>query len=264
MRRHQANCKSCLTPVQRATVTAAAAIAVCSGAVGAPAGPPDSAAIFEEAETSELRVLFATDFEEATPPQWVQTYAGVNAPSKTTFLGVTDEEARSGTHSFKIQVRFAADGETPCAYFCLPFDIPRWSEIKARFYIKLEGPDKTWQHHGLFGGIVRNKWRNMNISGVRTGTDNGWENPCFAMAWPTWSGKPIDTIIYEAFREGIYDTRYLATLQKHLQQAQAQAAAPELVARVETWLDTFSVHDDLQQVRRQMADWTIALSDTLQ
>jgi len=36
-----------------------------------------------------------------------------------------------------------------------------------------------------------------------------------AVAYPTWEGTPIDTVIYGAFREGICDARYLATLLKY-------------------------------------------------
>jgi hypothetical protein len=91
------------------------------------------------------------------------------------------------------------------------------------------------------------------------GFDNVFTEPLYAVAYPTWAGPPIDTIIYEAFREGIYDTRYMATLEKKLRETRATAAAPELVTKVEQWLQTFSVNDDLQKVRRQMADFIIEL-----
>ncbi len=86
-----------------------------------------------------------------------------------------------------------------------------------------------------------------------------YEHQLHAFAYPTVSGKPIDTIIYEAFREGIYDTRYMATLQYYLKQAKARKAAPELTAKIDKWLASFSVNDDLQKVRRQMADYTVKL-----
>jgi hypothetical protein len=82
----------------------------------------------------------------------------------------------------------------------------------------------------------------------------------YAVTHPTWDGDPIDTIIYEAFREGIYDTRYMATLEKHLRLAKDRNAAPELVAKIEKWLASFSINDDLQQLRRQMTDFIVALS----
>ena len=84
-------------------------------------------------------------------------------------------------------------------------------------------------------------------------------NPLYALAFPTWSGKPIDTVIFEGYREGIYDTRYMATLQKYLSEAKKAAKNSVLVAEVEKWLSDFSVNDDLQKVRRQMADYIIAL-----
>jgi len=87
------------------------------------------------------------------------------------------------------------------------------------------------------------------------------QRPSFMMAWPTWSGRPIDTIIYEAFREGIYDTRYMATLEKALSGAKDANVAGEVVSKIEKWLDTFSINDDLQKVRRQMADFIVALGN---
>jgi hypothetical protein len=86
-----------------------------------------------------------------------------------------------------------------------------------------------------------------------------YEKPLYAFAYPTVSGKPVDTIIYEAYREGIYDTRYLATLQSWLGKAKARQLAPALTARIDAWLASLSVHDDLQQLRRQMADFTAEL-----
>ena len=84
----------------------------------------------------------------------------------------------------------------------------------------------------------------------------------FVFAFPTWSGKPIDTIIHGAYREGIYDTRYMATLEKHLKEARAKRTNLELVAKIDNWLASFSVNDGLQQARRQMTDFILALSET--
>lgn len=95
--------------------------------------------------------------------------------------------------------------------------------------------------------------------GVTLAYNNIFTEPTYCMAYPTWNGKPIDTIIYEAFREGIYDTRYMATLQKYYVMATEQKLAPQTTARVERWLAMFSVNDDLQQVRRQMATFIVTL-----
>jgi hypothetical protein len=83
--------------------------------------------------------------------------------------------------------------------------------------------------------------------------------PIYSLAFPTWSGKPIDTLTYEAMREGIYDTRYMATLEKALAAAKKSGKSPALVVEVEAWLASFSVHEDLQNVRRQMADYIVRL-----
>lgn len=86
-----------------------------------------------------------------------------------------------------------------------------------------------------------------------------YANPIYAFAFPTWSGKPIDTVIYEAFREGIYDTRYMATLQKYLRLARNQPQCKPTVAQVDRWLAAFSVNEDLQLVRRTMVDFIMRL-----
>ena len=105
-------------------------------------------------------------------------------------------------------------------------------------------------------------WEFCGMPRKRNGTayDNSSTDPIFAVAYPTWNGKPIDTIIYEAYREGVYDTRYMATLQNRLKTAKRGKQHTKLVREIEQWLETFSVNDDLQQVRRQMADYIIALS----
>jgi hypothetical protein len=81
----------------------------------------------------------------------------------------------------------------------------------------------------------------------------------YTMTHPTWDGEPIDTIHFEAWREGIYDTRYLVTLQNELEAAEQENLASELTDEIKAWLDTVSVHDDLSRVRRQMADLIIAM-----
>ena len=87
------------------------------------------------------------------------------------------------------------------------------------------------------------------------------DTPVYAFAFPTWSGKPIDSIIFEAYREGIYDTRYVVTLQHHLKRVKESKANKAVTDRVDQWLANFSIHDDLQVVRRQMADFIVALTD---
>jgi len=151
----------------------------CTGAFAEEmAAPPDANVLFEQTRITENRVLYQTGFEEENPPQWSRSYAGVNAPSQVTHLGVTDEQAHSGKRSYKLQVHFEAGGESQAAYFVLPFAIPRWSEVKARFYIKMDqsqAPQKIHIHHGLFNGIARKGWKHMNVKGLKTGMDNGWE-----------------------------------------------------------------------------------------
>lgn len=89
------------------------------------------------------------------------------------------------------------------------------------------------------------------------------DKPVYAFAFPTWSGKLIDSIIFEAYRDGIYDTRYITTLQHHLRKAKDSKTDKNLTSQIDQWLETFSIHDDLQIVRRQIADFIVALLESV-
>jgi hypothetical protein len=64
---------------------------------------------------------------------------------------------------------------------------------------------------------------------------------------------PLDTLNWEAYREGRDDARYLATLQDALAKAKAAGKHANLVARTQRWLDSLSVHADLDEWRAEMA-----------
>jgi hypothetical protein len=101
-------------------------------------------------------------------------------------------------------------------------------------------------------------WRN----GEQGAAPWAYQGLPYCMAYPTWNGKPIDTIIYEAFREGVYDTRYMATLERRLRCAKQSGASSDLTGRIERWLESFSINDDLHQIRRQIVDYVAALAET--
>ena len=137
------------------------------------ADAPDSGALWEEAKTSPLRTLYRTGFEEKKPPNMEHYYAG-KVPSKVLFNGVTDEVAHSGKRAYKVQVTFEA-GRWGNAYFKLPFDIPQWSDLHAKFYVKIDSLPKTWAFHGFVGAQARHGIGHNNINGEKKGEDNGWE-----------------------------------------------------------------------------------------
>jgi len=112
-------------------------------------------------------------------------------------------------------------------------------------------------------GAMPWEYQGMPFEKNKSAYSDDFETNIFAMTYPTWNGGPIDTIHYEAFREGVYDTRYMATLQKRLDEVKASGAAPDLVKDIEKWLVDFSVNDDMEEVRRRMADFIIQLNDTL-
>ena len=150
-----------------------AALVVGLAAIVQAADVPDATAIFEEAHTSPERVLYQTGFEEANPPQLTRYYAG-KVPSKVTFRGLTDEQAHGGKHSFKMQVEFES-GRWGNAYFKLPIDIPQWSDLKTKFYVKIESLPKTWSFHGFVGAQASAGVTANNVNGEKQGEDGGWE-----------------------------------------------------------------------------------------
>ncbi len=105
-------------------------------------------------------------------------------------------------------------------------------------------------------GVANWAYDNISVGYANLATS---ERPVYCYAFPTWSGRPIDTLTYEALREGIYDTRYMATLEKALAVARKSGKSPALVGEVDNWLKSFSVNDDLGKVRRRMADYIVRL-----
>ena len=69
----------------------------------------------------------------------------------------------------------------------------------------------------------------------------------------------LDSLSWEAYREGYDDARYLATLQDAIARAKAGGKHGELVARTERWLDNITVNVDLDAWRLEMARRTEAL-----
>lgn len=76
------------------------------------------------------------------------------------------------------------------------------------------------------------------------------------MAYPTVDGV-IDTLQWEGYREGVDDTRYLATLLDAIDKAGPARAKDADAAR--KWLDTLDINGDLDAIRAQMIDWILKL-----
>jgi len=76
------------------------------------------------------------------------------------------------------------------------------------------------------------------------------------MAYPTVDGV-VDTLQWEGYREGVDDTRYLATLLDQLRTAPPERASVANAAR--KWLDELDVDGDLDAIRRRMIDWILEL-----
>ena len=96
------------------------------------------------AKAAEDAVLFSEDFEGPNPHAFVQWYGGT-VPFTIKERGVTNEEARSGTHSFKIAIETTNGGS---AYFRIPVTLPRWSDLTVTIYLKATPADA-----GHAGGV---------------------------------------------------------------------------------------------------------------
>ena len=73
----------------------------------------------------------------------------------------------------------------------------------------------------------------------------------FAFVWRTSNGV-LDTLAWEAYREGADDARYLATLLAAMSKARAGGRHGELVAATRAWLDGLTMDADLAAWRREM------------
>jgi hypothetical protein len=76
------------------------------------------------------------------------------------------------------------------------------------------------------------------------------------MAYPTVDGV-IDTLQWEGYREGVDDTRYLATLLKAA--GQASPEKKPVAEAAQKWLDELDVGGDLDAIRSTMIDWILKL-----
>ena len=76
------------------------------------------------------------------------------------------------------------------------------------------------------------------------------------MAYPTADGV-IDTLQWEGYREGVDDTRYLATLLDAIDRVDSSRASDADAAR--RWLDDVDIDGDLDVIRAEMVAWIMKL-----
>jgi len=80
---------------------------------------------------------------------------------------------------------------------------------------------------------------------------SNWRN--HTMAYPTTSGKPIDTRQWEGWREGVDDVRYLSTLLEALDAAEADNKTAEFARETRQWLKGITGNKDLVALRSEIA-----------
>ena len=88
---------------------------------------------------------------------------------------------------------------------------------------------------------------------------NDFDSPKYrdhVMAYPTVDGV-IDTLQWEGYREGVDDTRYLATLLDAIDRADPSRASDANAAL--RWLDNLDLDGDLNAIRAKMVAWIMKL-----
>ncbi len=76
------------------------------------------------------------------------------------------------------------------------------------------------------------------------------------MAYPTVDGV-IDTVQWEGYREGVDDTRYLATLLTAIDNAPPNKA--DIATSARRWLNDLDINGDLDAIRAKMIAWILKL-----
>ncbi|NCD09650.1 MAG: DUF4091 domain-containing protein [Negativicutes bacterium] len=75
-------------------------------------------------------------------------------------------------------------------------------------------------------------------------------------AYPTIDGV-IDTLQFEGFREGIDDARYLAALQRTIEDVCEEKQ--DKAVKAQKWLDSIDAQQNLNSIRRQIIEWIMIL-----
>ena len=124
----------------------------------------------------------------------------------------------------------------------------------------LEEPETYRRNFGLLlsandydGGMTYIYYHGWNdFSGQRYRQHN--------FVYPTADGV-IDTIQWEGYREGIDDLRYLATLNKAIEDALAAGGhAAQCAAEAQAFIDAMDVSGDLYALREEMIRWILRLT----
>lgn len=103
-----------------------------------------------------------------------------------------------------------------------------------------------WAYQAGVGHI----WNDFDNSGYRDGN----------FTYPTTNGV-IDTIAWEGYSEGVDDTRYMATLEKTIDEAPASAEKNDAIAFVDNLKETYCLGDaDLTGIRSETIDHILKLT----
>jgi len=92
---------------------------------------------------------------------------------------------------------------------------------------------------------------------------NDFDHPTYrdhSMTYPTVDGV-IDTIQWEGFREAVDDVRYVATLQRYIEEAGASGdpGRAALAREAQAFLDELDPGDDLDALRAELIEWILKM-----
>ncbi|MFV1966839.1 MAG: hypothetical protein ACC628_15545 [Pirellulaceae bacterium] len=78
-----------------------------------------------------------------------------------------------------------------------------------------------------------------------------------------WRGQNsvVDTLSWEAYREGVDDARYFATLTDSIEKATAEGKHAELIQQTGQWLDALEVDTNLDEMREEIVRRIVALKE---
>jgi hypothetical protein len=113
----------------------------------------------------------------------------------------------------------------------------------------------AYQHAEGPGGLLGRPWDDFDSKAYRS----------LCYTYPTIDGV-VDTLQWEAVREGIDDMRYLATLRKAIDAARQSGKEPAktYAEAAEKWATGFPIDHDLQKIRMEIARRILRLHELMQ
>jgi hypothetical protein len=172
-------------------------------------------------------IVYQEGFESGEA-KWSVWAKNAERPCTVNFVGPTDEKAFAGKRSLKLDLTFH---EGSYCYFGAPVKVPAAGDLRLSGYLNVDEMPAE----------------------VRVGL--GWN---VSLPPSGHSGcAAIETLQWEGYREGVDDTRYLATLLEAIRTA--EPGQKDVAEAARRWLVEVDVSGDLDAIRREMIGWILEL-----